>query len=791
MRAPNLSIRGMLLLTVGGLTALIALFAAYDVYENGRRLVRIESLRDASVLGDQIFDAVDKLAVERDVALSMLQSTDKDVIQDLKPRLLETRKAADLAMAATVEGLKRYAFAELVDLRDRSLKRLAAIKALRAQVDRDAGLAKAARDHALPGKWSGEVSALIADTDGLWVAFLKHFTDIDPIVSQHLRIKHLLREIIEYSGRERSQIGQLITENVGPTPAQVAALLRGKGAIDLSWQMSRVIAEQSGLYKSIAPAFVDARSHYDTMHEMIQDMFYVPGARHGAAYPISVALWFELSTEASDSLAALRDATIREARKYTDNLMAASRASIVFWAAVLAAALALCAYSFWVIVRRVINPINRMIEALLAAARGETVQFDVGEGRDDEIGKLGDVLHAFHTNAEEIKTAATKLERSESRLRAVVDHTIDGMITIDATGAIISFNPACEGLFGYGAEEAIGQDVRMLVPENEQAVLNAYFLSSIETASGYGEVPPSRELHGRRKNGTIVPIELTLSPYRFDGRQKFSAIIRDITRRKEAEHELAQHTRALERSNKELDDFAYIASHDLKEPLRGIHNHSRFLLEDNGEKLDEESVGRLSRLVFLSQRMERLVNDLLYFSRLGRQELAIQPTDVVGVVTDIESTLELFLSEHNAKIVVGTELPKIVCDKTRVTELFRNLITNAVKYNDAPEKVVEVGWKAAHPTMEGATARNVFYVKDNGRGIDREFHTEIFRIFKRLQAASEKEEGTGVGLTFVKKIVERHGGRIWLESELGKGTTFYFTLEATRDERDSDAQAAA
>jgi len=267
--------------------------------------------------------------------------------------------------------------------------------------------------------------------------------------------------------------------------------------------------------------------------------------------------------------------------------------------------------------------------------------------------------------------------------------------------------------------------------------------------------------------------------------------VRDITRRKEAELEILRHTRALERSNKELDDFAYIASHDLKEPLRGIHNHARFLLEDNAEKLDSESVSRLSRLVYLSQRMERLVNDLLYFSRLGRHELAIQQTNVAEVIRDIESTLDVFFAERGARIVIGTTLPEIVCDKTRVTELFRNLITNAVKYNDKPEKTIEIGWLAEQATPEGHLERSVFYVKDDGRGIDPEFHTEIFRIFKRLQGTSEKEEGTGVGLTFVKKIVERHGGKIWLQSELGKGTTFFFTLEASRHEHEFGSQIAA
>src|SRR5262249_503312 len=147
-----------------------------------------------------------------------------------------------------------------------------------------------------------------------------------------------------------------------------------------------------------------------------------------------------------------------------------------------------------------------------------------------------------------------------------------------------------------------------------------------------------------------------------------SKIIRDITARKQVEANLLRYMSDLERSNKELDDFAYIASHDLKEPLRGIHNHSRFLLEDNEANLYKDSEDRLHRLVYLTQRMEKLVNDLLYFSRLGRQDLAIQKTDLNEVVHDIETMIDVFLTERHAKIIVPKPLPSLTCDKTRITE---------------------------------------------------------------------------------------------------------------------------
>jgi signal transduction histidine kinase len=260
----------------------------------------------------------------------------------------------------------------------------------------------------------------------------------------------------------------------------------------------------------------------------------------------------------------------------------------------------------------------------------------------------------------------------------------------------------------------------------------------------------------------------------------FVAIL--VYMRRRTELRLQGYMDQLERSNQELDDFAYIASHDLKEPLRGLFNHASFLLEDYQDKLDEDGTRRLKRLSQLSQRMERLVNDLLYFSRLGRTELAIQETDLNGVIDEIRLMMEAGLTERHARIIVPRSLPRIVCDKPRVTELFRNLITNAVKYNDKTRRVVEIGFREVVDTPEGPEW-NVFYVKDNGIGIEAEFHQEIFRIFKRLNNAPDGQEaGTGVGLTFVKKIVERHGGRIWLESEPGKGTIFYFNLNCERQE---------
>jgi signal transduction histidine kinase len=236
--------------------------------------------------------------------------------------------------------------------------------------------------------------------------------------------------------------------------------------------------------------------------------------------------------------------------------------------------------------------------------------------------------------------------------------------------------------------------------------------------------------------------------------------------------ELREMNRALMLSNQELDDFAYIASHDLKEPLRGLANYSQFLLEDYGGQFDEDGRHKLETLGHLSRRMSELIDSLHQYSRLGRVELAVVSTDLNAVLAGVLDGLRITLEEKQVEVRIPRPLPTVACDRVRVGEIFHNLITNAVKYNDKPHKWVEIGSTPA--TRPGAPV--VFYVRDNGIGI-RERHLEaVFKMFKRLHGRDQYGGGTGVGLTIARRVVERHGGRIWPESAHGEGTTFYFTL---------------
>lgn len=354
--------------------------------------------------------------------------------------------------------------------------------------------------------------------------------------------------------------------------------------------------------------------------------------------------------------------------------------------------------------------------------------------------------------------------------QTILDTMLDALIVIDARGRIHGFNPAATRIFGYAPEEVIGRNISMLMPEPFRSAHDGY-LANYAATGARKIIGVGREVRGRRRNGETFPMELGVNQMRINGQTAFVGTIRDIGERKASEESVRRTMEALRKSNRELDEFAYIASHDLKEPLRGLSNNAVFLKDDHGAHLDADGIRRLDRISFLAGRMEQLVNDLLYFSRLGRQDLAVQPTDLNAVVADIAAMVEAMPHDAPVRIEVEGPLPTIVCDRPRVTELFRNLVGNAIKYNDKPEKRIVIGCET---TEDG---RALLRVADNGIGIEPRFHEEVFRIFKRLNTEDDAVKGTGVGLTFVRKIVERHGGTIRLESEPGAGTTFLFTLE--------------
>ncbi|HKQ62235.1 MAG TPA: PAS domain S-box protein [Candidatus Polarisedimenticolaceae bacterium] len=374
----------------------------------------------------------------------------------------------------------------------------------------------------------------------------------------------------------------------------------------------------------------------------------------------------------------------------------------------------------------------------------------------------------------------TERKRAEERFRIAVESAPNAMVMIDADGRIVLVNAQTEKLFGYGRDELLGQAIELLVPERFHAHhpghRRAFFAAPAVREMGAG-----RDLYGLRKDGSEFPVEIGLNPIATEqGLVVLSAIV-DITERKRKEevlHELhleleqrvAQRTAALEAANAELESFSYSVSHDLRAPLRAIDGFSRILLSDHAEALPGEAQDYLRDVRSATQRMGELVDDLLAFSRLGRQALRGQLLEPEALVRQCWEELRPQCAGRSVELEVG-ELPACIADGSLLKQVWTNLLSNAVKYSaKRGDARIEVG-SAAGATPEEC----VYFVRDNGVGFDMRYAHKLFGVFQRLHRA-EEYEGTGVGLAVVQRVVQRHGGRAWAESAPDRGATFYFSL---------------
>jgi PAS domain S-box-containing protein len=361
------------------------------------------------------------------------------------------------------------------------------------------------------------------------------------------------------------------------------------------------------------------------------------------------------------------------------------------------------------------------------------------------------------------------LDELNEKFTSVIENTTTSIFIFNQDARITFVNSQALKLTGYSMDELLGLNVTQLIPFTRRAGhdgnVNRYFKHPERRVMGDRE----NDIKLLDKNNKEVPVEIGLSPITIQAKPFVLATVLDITERRTIEQKIQAYTEALKRSNDELDSFAYIASHDLKEPLRGIHNFSGFLMEDYADQLDDDGVQQLKTLQKLSTRMEELINNLLHFSRVGRTELSFADCNLNNIIQDKIELLSDFISRNNAEVIVSAELPIIHCDEVRIGEVFQNLITNAIKYNNKDKKIVSIAF-------EDKPNEVVFSIADNGIGIAKEHYENIFKIFKRLHGRNEFGGGSGAGMTIVKKIIERHGGKIWLDSVVDTGTTFYFSI---------------
>ncbi len=392
--------------------------------------------------------------------------------------------------------------------------------------------------------------------------------------------------------------------------------------------------------------------------------------------------------------------------------------------------------------------------------------------KQEEVDNLESIIQkhvaalAKAAKALEVETTTRRLaEESRAHLASIVQHVEEAVIGKTLDGVITSWNPAAERIFGYSAEEAVGKSITMLFPP--ELVEEERFILGRVKEQGFIE---NYETVRLTKSGKRIEVSITVSPMRDQSGKivGLSSIKRNILQGKEIEAALAGYIDSLEQSNRELQEFASVASHDLQEPLRKIQMFSDRLLARYGEALGEDGRDSIDRMKKASNRMRELIDALLSYSRLTTQAQPFSAIDLREIVHEVINDLEGRIEDTDGVIDLG-ELPAIEGDPSQMRQLFQNLIGNALKFH---------GHEAPRVRISGNSCREGFCeisIEDNGIGFDENYRERIFAPFQRLHTRKEYE-GTGMGLAICKKIVERHGGTITARSTPGKGAAFIVTL---------------
>lgn len=445
-----------------------------------------------------------------------------------------------------------------------------------------------------------------------------------------------------------------------------------------------------------------------------------------------------------------------------------------------------------------------LLQELRADKRTRAIPLILVSGRADEETLLeglhagaNDYLVKPFSARELVARVCTQLEISRllhterlqaARLAALMDSAMDAIVTVDSAQRIILFNRAAEKIFGYTSSDMLGQSLDRLVPARfRHAYRQDFERIGQDGLAAETESSTQQSLRAMRADGTEFPVEVSIAKVEEEDVSFYILIVRDITERlrlqgalmqanrdlerrvKERTRELAQANEELLRSNDELRQFAFIASHDLQSPLRSIAGFTQILQREYGTQLDENANALIGRVLAATHRLQAMINDLLAYSRVESHAHPFHPVNLRSAVDNALFGLDDVIKETEAEIVCG-DLPVVLGDRSQLTQLLQNLIENAIKYRDPDRRPrVEI---SSRPYRDHCS---LIQVRDNGIGIPPEHHERIFEIFRRLHS-QQTYPGTGIGLALCRRVVERHGGRIWVESEPGKGSSFHLTL---------------
>jgi PAS domain S-box len=358
---------------------------------------------------------------------------------------------------------------------------------------------------------------------------------------------------------------------------------------------------------------------------------------------------------------------------------------------------------------------------------------------------------------------------SSEWLYKILEAVPNGLILVDSSGTIILCNAEMEKMFGYDEGELLQKPLEMLVPQRYRS-MHVHHRQDFSAHPSRRQMGAGRDLTGVCKDGSEIPVEIGLNPISSsDGFYTVASIV-DITERKKIDHQLHMALETVQRKNSEMEQFVYTVSHDLKSPLVTSSSYLGFLHEDLKDKRYESLQDSLEKIEKAHKKMQELIEDLLQLSRTSIMGLNISEVNVGNILLDIKDDLSVVMDEKKIDLIVPDETLILEGDPKKLMQVFENLISNAIKYASGVERAkIQVSY---HDVQD----EHRICVKDNGPGIAPEYHKKIFALFQRLQT---DKDGTGVGLTIVSQIVNMHGGRAWVESEVGKGAEFWIAIPKT------------
>jgi len=586
------------------------------------------------------------------------------------------------------------------------------LKALRAQADRELALPAGQRDQALKSAWFPSISAVIEQSQLSAVHIASQTLNTTTAAAKDAVTRHNLWLMSEYAGRERGLMAGIIASGRPITRDQMNALAEYRAYVQEGWKVVSNLDMRPDEKAALQAPMVQVQARFFGDYDAVRTRLLTEGMT-GRPYDLSATAWFDTATEAIGDILALERANTA----YVDRRLAEEQGgqTALLWlcAAFLLLGAGAVAAAFWLV--------NR---------------------------------HVLYTVA---------------NLNAIFENASDGLITIDSSGIIRSFNPACERIFRTAARDAIGRNIKVFMPERDADGHDGHLARYLKTGEARIVGRANRETAGRRGDGEVFPMDLSVSRFELEDGVHFCGVIRDVTAAHQAERDRQALLDKLIESNTELERFAYVASHDMQEPVRMVVNFSQIVVQDYGEQIDDRGREYLQVLSDSAHRMLNMIHDLLQYARLSHKGDTFGRVDMAAELDRVKLNLSELINETSA-VIDSTPLPTVHGNPVQLQRVLQNLISNAIKYQPAGRRPhIQV---SAHEDA----GYWVFEVSDNGLGIDAQYFAQIFEPFRRLHG-QDQIKGTGFGLSIVKKIVDLHGGKVTVTSTPGQGSTFSFSLK--------------